>query len=87
MLDLTDPSAIEPGSAPEPPKTSPRLASSLASPTRVEVPCASTAEAAVGFRPAFAQARSTASRCPTGFGAVIPLPFPSLEPPRPRRTA
>ena len=87
MLDLTDPSAIEPGVAPALPKTSPRLASSLASPTRVEVPCASMAEAAAGFRPAFVQARSTARRWPTGLGAVIPLPLPSLEPPRPRSTA
>ena len=37
MLDLTDPSAIEPGMAPALPKTSPRLASSLASPTGVDV--------------------------------------------------
>ncbi len=87
MLDLTDPRAMEPGSAPELPKTSPRLVSSAASPTRVDVPWASTAEAAVGFSPAFAQARSTASRWPTGLGAVMPLPLPSLEPPMPSSTA
>ena len=59
----------------------------MASPTLVEVPCASMAEAEAGFRAALSHARSTASRCPTGFGAVMPLPLPSLEPPRPRRTA
>ena len=51
---------------------------------RVEVPCASISVA--GRRvdsPACAQARSTASRWPTGLGAVMPLPLPSLEPPMP----
>ena len=87
MLDLTDPSAIEPVAAPALPKTSVKLASSVASPTRVEVPCASMQEASAGSSPAIGQARSTASRCPTGLGAVIPLPLPSLEPPRPSSTA
>ncbi len=62
MLDFTEPSAIEPGAAPAAPKTEPRLSSSAASPTRVEVPCASTAVALAGSSPDFAHARSTASR-------------------------
>ena len=85
MLDFTDPRAIEPGSAPV--KTSLRLLSSAASPTRVDVPCASTADAAAGFSPASPQARSTARRWPTGLGAVMPLPLPSLDPATPSSTA
>ena len=41
MLDLTDPSAIEWFAAPALRNTSVKLASSVASPTRVEVPWAS----------------------------------------------
>ena len=87
MFDFTEPSAMLPGAAPALAKTSVRLASSVASPTRVEVPCASTYPASAGLRCALAHARSTASRCPTGFGAVMPLPLPSLEPPSPSSTA
>ena len=43
-----------PGRAPARPKTSVRLSSSVASPTRVEVPCASTADAVAGSTPAVA---------------------------------
>ena len=87
MFDLTDPRAMERGAAPAAPKTAVRLASSEASPTRVEVPCASTAPAVAGSTPARCHARSTASCCPTGFGAVMPLPLPSEDPPTPRMTA
>ena len=51
-FDFTEPSAIEPGAAPALPKTSVRLLSSVASPTRVEVPCASTNVAVAGSTPA-----------------------------------
>ena len=87
MLDFTEPRAIERGAAPAAPKTAVRLASSEASPTRVEVPWASTAPAVAGSAPARSQARSTASCWPTGLGAVMPLPLPSDEPPTPRMTA
>ncbi len=67
--------------------TSAMLLTSTTSPTRVDVPCASTSEHTSGDSPALCQARATASRCPTGFGAVMPLPRPSLAPPMPRTTA
>ena len=87
MLDLTEPSATDPCGIPLPPKTAVRLSSSEASPTRVDVPCPSMRETVAGSTPALCQARAIASRCPTGFGAVIPLPLPSLEPPIPSSTA
>ena len=87
MLDLTEPSAIEPLAAPALRNTSVKLASSVASPTRVDVPCASMQVASTGSAPATCHARSTASRCPTGLGAVMPLPRPSLEPATPSSTA
>ena len=86
MLDFTEPSATDPGASPAAPKTASSEASSAASPTRVEVPCASTAPTVPGSTPALAQARVTASCCPTGLGAVMPLPLPSEEPPTPRMT-
>ena len=51
MFDFTEPSAIERGAAPAAPKTAVRLASSEASPTRVEVPWASTAPGRGGVDP------------------------------------
>ena len=87
ILDLTDPSAIEPFAAPALRNTSVKLASSVASPTRVEVPCASMQVARAGSTPATCHARSTANRCPIGLGAVMPLPRPSLAPARPSSTA
>ena len=87
MFDLTDPSAMLCVGAPAAPNTSVRLCSSVASPTRVDVPCASTEVTVAGSSPAMSQARWTASRWPIGFGAVMPLPLPSLEPPMPRMTA
>ena len=86
MFDLTEPSAMLCAGAPAAPKTSVRLWSSVASPTRVDVPCASTEVTEAGSSPATSQARWTARRCPIGFGAVMPLPFPSLEPAMPRMT-
>ncbi len=86
MLDLTEPSAIWPGLAPAPPKTSDSDSSSAASPTRVDVPCASMAVTVAGSRPERSQARRTASCWPTGLGAVMPLPLPSEEPPTARMT-
>ncbi len=62
MLLFTDPSAIDPFAAPALRNTSVRLASSVASPTRVDVPCASMQVASTGSTPATCQARSTASR-------------------------
>ena len=61
MFDLTEPSAIEPAPAPAAPNTLVRLSSSDASPTRVDVPCASIMVAVAGSTPACRQARSTAS--------------------------
>ena len=87
MLDFTDPSAIEPGASRAPAKASARLSTSTTSPTRVDVPWPSTSVHSAGDRPALRQARSTASRWPTGLGAVMPLPLPSLAPPTPRTTA
>jgi len=84
-LLLAEPRAIEPFGAP--PKTEARLSTSTTSPTFVLVPWASTRVAVAGSSPASFQARSTASRCPVGFGAVIPFPFPSLDAPTPRMTA
>src|SRR5450755_974654 len=55
MFDFTEPSAMEPGATPEPPKTALRLSSSEASPTRVDVPCASMKEAVDGSAPALRQ--------------------------------
>jgi hypothetical protein len=87
MFDLTEPSAMLPRAAPAGPNTAVRLSSSAASPTLVEVPCASMADTLAGSTPACRQARSMASRWPTGFGAVIPLPLPSLDPAMPSSTA
>ena len=78
MLDFTDPSATEPGASCAPEKASIRLLTSTTSPTRVEVPWPSIIVHSEGDRPALRQARSTARRWPTGLGAVIPLPLPSL---------
>ena len=87
MLDLTEPRAMDPGATPCEAKISSRALSSVASPTRVEVPCASSIPIDPGSAPAFSQARLTASFWPTGLGAVMPLPFPSEDPPIPRMTA
>lgn len=87
MFDFTEPSAIEPGASSPGRNTRTRLSSSAASPARVDVPCASTHEAVAGSARALRQARAMASRCPAGFGAVIPLPLPSLDPPMPSSTA
>ena len=87
MFDFTEPRATEPGGSDAPAKVSARLCTSTTSPTRVEVPCPSTSTPGIGVRPALFQARSIASFWPTGFGAVIPLPRPSLAPPIPRSTA
>ena len=87
MLDLTDPSAIDPGAICEPENASVSAPSSTASPTRVEVPWPSISEQSAGDSPAFCHARSTANRWPMGFGAVMPLPLPSLALPTPRTTA
>ena len=70
-----------------PEKASIRLLSSTASPTLVEVPWPSIRVHSAGDTPALRQARSIAKRCPTGLGAVIPLPLPSLALPTPRTTA
>ena len=59
-----------PGATPAEPKTLVRLSISDASPTRVDVPCASIADADAGSTPACRHACSIASRCPIGFGAV-----------------
>ena len=87
MFDFTEPSATDPGASPAPENASVRLSTSTTSPTAVEVPWPSTSPQASGERPESAQARSTASRCPIGLGAVIPFPLPSLAPATPRTTA
>ena len=87
MFDLTEPSAIDPGATCACEKASIRLLNSTASPTLVAVPWPSIMVHSAGDSPAFRQARSTARRCPTGLGAVIPLPLPSLALPTPRTTA
>ncbi len=87
MLDLTEPRAMDPGATPWAAKISSRAPSSVASPTRVDVPCASSIPMEPGSTPALRHARLTASFWPTGLGAVMPLPLPSDEPPIPRMTA
>ena len=62
MFDFTEPSAMEPGAAPAGPNTLVRLSSSDASPTRVDVPCASIADAIAGSTPACCHARAIANR-------------------------
>ncbi len=62
MFDLTEPSGTDAAGSPRPPKTATRLSTSARSPTRVEVPCPSISATLAGDSPAFAQARSTASR-------------------------
>ncbi len=66
MLDLTEPSAIAAGRGARAPNTSVRLSSSAASPTRVDVPCASISRRPwrVDARPAPTRARSPASDRP-----------------------
>ena len=86
-VDFTEPSATDPGGRSAPAKASPRLFTSTTSPTRVEVPWPSTRPQAEGDRPAACQARWTAITCPTGLGAVMPLPLPSLDPAMARTTA
>ena len=86
MFDLTDPRAIVPGATPAAPKILARLSSSAASPTLVDVPCASIAPTVAGSTPERSQARETASCWPIGLGAVMPLPLPSEEPPMLRMT-
>ena len=87
MFDFTEPSATVPGASCAPAKASIRLPTSTTSPTRVEVPWPSTRPQRSGDRPELRHARSTARRWPTGLGAVMPLPLPSLAPPIPRTTA
>ncbi len=97
IMDLTEPTPIgrAPPQAPAPapasaPKTCRRVASSAASPAGVAVPCASTrpsAPGALGSSPASAQARSTASTCPSDAGASSVDVRPSLAEPQPRITA
>ena len=87
IFDLTEPSATEPTGKWKLLSTSAMLCTSTTSPTRVDVPWPSINVPAVGDTPAFRQARSTASFWPTGLGAVMPFPFPSLEPAMPRSTA
>ena len=86
MFDLTEPSAIDPGFTPCAANTSESACTSTTSPTRVEVPCPSTREHVEGESRALSHARWTASFCPAEFGAVMPFPFPSLDPPTPRIT-
>ena len=87
MFDFTDPSGMEWTGRPAPPKASMSPSTSTTSPTFVDVPCPSTREQVAGSSPATAQPFFSAKRWPTGFGAVIPLPRPSLEAPMPRMTA
>ena len=75
MFDFTEPSAIEPGARPEPPKPS-RQALDLdhvADAGRGAVALDQRRRSRATARRC-CQARSTASRWPTGFGAVMPLP-------------
>ena len=55
------------------------LCASTTSPTRVDVPWPSISVAVAGDTPAFCQARSTQNFWPTGLGAVMPFPLPSLD--------
>ncbi len=87
MFDLTEPSATDPGGTCAAEKASIRLLSSTASPTLVDVPWPSISVHSAGESPEFRHARSTAKRWPTGLGAVMPLPLPSLALPTPRTTA
>ena len=87
MLDFTEPRATDPGGRGVPANASVMLWTSTTSPTLVDVPWPSTSEHDSGESPDFLQARSTESLWPIGFGAVIPLPLPSLDPATPRTTA
>ncbi len=87
MFDFTEPSATDPGRSCAPAKALAMLWTSTTSPTRVDVPWPSTSVHSSGDRPASRQLRSTARHWPTGLGAVMPLPLPSLAPPTPRTTA
>ncbi len=84
-LDRTEGDLVTPGA--RCPKTSVRLCElgGVADAGRRAVGLDRTTVA--GSSPAMRQARSTASRWPIGFGAVMPLPLPSLEPAMPRITA
>ena len=87
MLDLTEPSAIEPGAAPalrEHVGQAGQLGGVAdAGGGAVRLDAGGRRRVDTGA----VQARSTASRWPTGLGAVMPLPLPSLEPPTPSSTA
>ena len=87
MFDLTDPIGMLDVATPESANASTMLCTSTTSPTRVDVPWPSIKLTVAGSSPACAHARSIANLCPIGLGAVIPLPFPSLDPPMPRTTA
>ncbi len=79
--DFTEPSAQDPGSAPDAVNSSLSTASSVLSPTTVPVPCASIRPTSSAVMPARAYARSRARRCPSGRGAVRPRERPSLAAP------
>ena len=87
MFDLTEPSGTEPVARPASPKTALSDSTSTTSPTRVEVPCPSSRPRLLRGTPAACHARWMARRWPTGLGAVMPLPRPSLDPAMPRSTA
>jgi hypothetical protein len=67
MLDFTEPSAMDPGVMPSPPKASCSASTSTTSPTRVEVPCPSTSVAVRGSSPALRHARSTPAAARSGW--------------------
>ena len=80
MFDFTDPSAIAPGATSAPENTSPNALDldDVADARRRAV--ALHSEHFAGDRPACARPARRRAAGPTGLGAVMPLPLPSLAP-------
>ena len=83
IIDFTDPSPIELFFIEPLSHTLQSVSASTASPTDVDVPCASMSCTVSGVICALSRALRMASICPLGLGAVIPFPLPSLEAPMP----
>jgi hypothetical protein len=87
MLPFTEPMGMAAPAGTRPAITSARAATSVASPSAVDVPCASTRPRSAGSTPARASARIMARTCPSFRGAHRPFPLPSQDEPTPRTIA